>query len=57
MAALLTHYLEPGITVVVLCNQDRGAWAATLEIGKALGISDPRAPDRLARISATPPPA
>ena len=57
VATLLTHYLEPEITVVVLCNQDRGAWAATLEIGKAFGISDPRAPDRLATISANPPPA
>jgi CubicO group peptidase (beta-lactamase class C family) len=57
VAALLAHYLEPGITVAVTCNQDRGAWAATLEIGKAFGISDPRGPERLARISATPPPA
>jgi len=44
VAALLSHYLESGTTVVVTCNQDRGAFAATLRIAEALGIDDPRRP-------------
>lgn len=42
VAALLSHYLADGTTVVTLLNQDRGAFLATLQIAAALGIDDPR---------------
>jgi CubicO group peptidase (beta-lactamase class C family) len=43
VAALVSRYLAEATTVVVLCNQDRGALAATLRIAAARGIDDPRA--------------
>jgi hypothetical protein len=39
---MVAHHLDAGVTIVVLCNQDRGAWAATLEATRALGLHDPR---------------
>ena len=42
VATLLTHHLDADLTIAVLCNQDRGALAATLEISRALGLDDPR---------------
>ena len=43
VSAEVSHYLEAGITIVALCNQDRGAWAASLELAAAMGLRDPRA--------------
>jgi CubicO group peptidase (beta-lactamase class C family) len=42
VACMVAHHLDAGVTIVVLCNQDRGAWAATLEATRALGLHDPR---------------
>ncbi len=42
MSAMLTHHLAAGVTLVVLCNQDRGAWAATKHLAAALGLHEPR---------------
>ena len=42
VSAMLTHHLAEGITLVVLCNQDRGAWAATKHLAAALGLHEPR---------------
>ncbi len=43
VSALVSHHVATATTVVVLCNQDRGALAATLRLEAALGIADPRA--------------
>jgi CubicO group peptidase (beta-lactamase class C family) len=43
VTAELNHYGASGTTVVVLCNQDRGAWSATTRILEELGLEDPRA--------------
>ena len=42
VSARVAHYPAAGTTIVALCNQDRGSWAATLRIGDALGINEPR---------------
>ncbi len=42
VSALVSHHLATATTIVVLCNQDRGALAATLRLEDALGIDDPR---------------
>ena len=39
---MLTHHLAEGVTPVVLCNQDRGAWAATKRLAEAFGLPEPR---------------
>jgi CubicO group peptidase (beta-lactamase class C family) len=42
VSTMVTHHRAAGTTIVVLCNQDRGSWAATLRVGEALGLRDPR---------------
>ena len=42
VSCLVAHHLAEHTTIVVLCNQDRGAWATTMEISRALGLRDPR---------------
>jgi CubicO group peptidase (beta-lactamase class C family) len=42
VSARVAHYPAAATTIVALCNQDRGSWAATLAIGAALGIDEPR---------------
>jgi CubicO group peptidase (beta-lactamase class C family) len=42
VACLVAHHLEAATTVIVLCNQDRGAWPAALATAAALGLRDPR---------------
>jgi CubicO group peptidase (beta-lactamase class C family) len=42
VSTMVSHYVEAGITVVVLCNQDRGSWAVAQEIARVLGLDDPR---------------
>jgi CubicO group peptidase (beta-lactamase class C family) len=42
VSALVSHYPAAATTTVVLCNQDRGAGAATIEIARAFGLRDPR---------------
>jgi len=43
VACVVAHHLESATTIIVLCNQDRGAWPATLAVTAALGLADPRA--------------
>jgi CubicO group peptidase (beta-lactamase class C family) len=42
VSTMVSHYVDPGITVVVLCNQDRGSWATVQKITEILGVDDPR---------------
>jgi len=42
VSARVAHHLAAGTTIVVLCNQDRGSWAATRQITEAFGLADPR---------------
>jgi CubicO group peptidase (beta-lactamase class C family) len=42
VSAVVSHYVDPGITVTVLCNQDRGSWPAAQKIASELGLHDPR---------------
>jgi CubicO group peptidase (beta-lactamase class C family) len=42
VSTMVTHHRAAGTTIIVLCNQDRGSWAATLRVGEALGLRDPR---------------
>jgi CubicO group peptidase (beta-lactamase class C family) len=42
VATMVTHHLGAATTIVVLCNYDRGGWAATKHIEEALGLVDPR---------------
>jgi len=41
VSARVVHYPDAGTTIVALCNQDRGSWAASLRIGAALGVNEP----------------
>jgi CubicO group peptidase (beta-lactamase class C family) len=41
VSALLVHHLAAATTIVTICNQDRGAWAANREIQAALGLPTP----------------
>jgi CubicO group peptidase (beta-lactamase class C family) len=43
VSARVSHHRRAATTVVVLCNHDRGSWAATQQIESALGLPDPRA--------------
>ncbi len=43
VSCVLAHHLAAATTIVVLCNQDRGAWAVTRELTRELGLHDPRA--------------
>jgi CubicO group peptidase (beta-lactamase class C family) len=42
VSTMVSHYVDAGITVVVLCNQDRGSWATVQKITATLGLEDPR---------------
>ena len=42
VSTMVGHHLAAATTIVVLCNQDRGSWAAALRLTKELGLSDPR---------------
>jgi hypothetical protein len=42
VSTMVSHYVDAGITVVVLCNQDRGSWAVVQKITEMLGLDDPR---------------
>jgi len=42
VSAMVSHYVEAGTTVIVLCNQDRGSWAVAQRLAKELGVDDPR---------------
>ena len=42
VSTIVSKYLESGVTVVVLCNQDRGSWAVAQKIAEELRLNDPR---------------
>jgi CubicO group peptidase (beta-lactamase class C family) len=42
VSTMVSHFIEPGVTIVVLCNQDRGSWAVVQRIEEELGLEDPR---------------
>ncbi len=42
VSAILSRFVEAGITITVLCNQDRGSWAVTQKVEEVLGLVDPR---------------
>ena len=42
VSGLVSHHLASATTIVVLCNHDRGSWAATQHLTAALGLHDPR---------------
>jgi CubicO group peptidase (beta-lactamase class C family) len=42
VSTMVTHHRAARTTIVVLCNQDRGSWAATLKLCEAFGLRDPR---------------
>lgn len=42
VSTMVSHYVESDITVVVLCNQDRGSWATVQKISEILDLPDPR---------------
>ena len=42
VAARVAHYPDAATTIVALCNEDRGALAASIRIGAALGVNEPR---------------
>jgi len=42
VSTMVSHYVDSGLTVVVLCNQDRGSWAVVQKITETLDLPDPR---------------
>jgi CubicO group peptidase (beta-lactamase class C family) len=42
VSTMVSHYVESDLTVVVLCNQDRGSWATVQKISEILDLPDPR---------------
>ena len=42
VSTMVSHYVDTDITVVVLCNQDRGSWATAQKLTEILGLDDPR---------------
>jgi CubicO group peptidase (beta-lactamase class C family) len=42
VSTMVAHHLAASTTIVVLCNQDRGSWAATSRLTTEAGLTDPR---------------
>jgi CubicO group peptidase (beta-lactamase class C family) len=42
VSTMVAHHVAAATTIVVLCNQDRGSWAATLRLTEEMGLTDPR---------------
>lgn len=42
VTAVVSHYVNDSITVVVVCNQDQGSWPVAQRIATDLGLHDPR---------------
>lgn len=42
VTANISHYMARDTTVVVICNQDRGAWAVVQRVAEDLDLDDPR---------------
>jgi CubicO group peptidase (beta-lactamase class C family) len=43
VSCVVAYHPAAKATVIVLCNQDRGAWAAAMAATEAMGLRDPRA--------------
>jgi CubicO group peptidase (beta-lactamase class C family) len=42
VSTMLSHFVAEDISIVVLCNHDRGSWAVVQRIEEELGLEDPR---------------
>ena len=42
VSAMLSHYVEPAVTTVVLCNFGHGSWSASKLVAEAAGIEELR---------------
>ncbi len=42
VSTIVSHYVDADTTVIVLCNHDRGSWAAAQRVAEELGVDDPR---------------
>ena len=42
VSTMVSHFVDPEVSIVVLCNQDRGSWAVVQRIVADLGLTDPR---------------
>ncbi len=42
VSGMVSHFVEPDTTVVVICNHDRGSWPVVQRLVSALGLVDPR---------------
>jgi hypothetical protein len=42
VSTIVSYYVDADTTVIVLCNQDRGSWAAAQRVAEELGVDDPR---------------
>lgn len=42
VSTMLAHFVKEDISIVVLCNHDRGSWAVVQRIEQELGLDDPR---------------
>jgi hypothetical protein len=42
VSAMTSYFLDEATSLIVLCNQDAGSWAASKQIAEAFGLPDPR---------------
>lgn len=42
ISGMVSHYVDDDTTIVVLCNYDRGSWAASCHVAEVFGIDEPR---------------
>jgi CubicO group peptidase (beta-lactamase class C family) len=43
VSTIVAHHRGAAITIVVLCNHDRGSWPVNFQLAAAFGLTDPRA--------------
>ncbi len=42
ISAMTSYFVDAATSLIVLCNQDSGSWAASKQVGDAFGLPDPR---------------
>jgi hypothetical protein len=42
VSTMVSYFVDAGITIIVLCNYDRGSWAVVQRLVADLGLADPR---------------
>ncbi|MDH4309474.1 MAG: beta-lactamase family protein [Acidimicrobiia bacterium] len=42
VAAITSYFVDDGMSVIVLCNQDAGSWAVSKRLCQEVGLDDPR---------------